>query len=240
MKIRNKHLLRAAGWLATRSTRALIKTLRHEYRPLGPVVAPADRVPPGTRYIYCIWHEYLLLPTAKYGHPELSVLISKHADGQLLGSLIQAMGMGMVLGSTNRGGIEAVRQLVNGEGARRHLVITPDGPRGPRRVLQPGIVYVASRTGMQIAPIAVGYDRPWRAGSWDRFAVPRPRSRVRLVTDQPITVPPGVRSDELERYRLLVQAEMDRLTIAAEQWAETNRFEAPALPAEPAAPRLAS
>jgi lysophospholipid acyltransferase (LPLAT)-like uncharacterized protein len=240
VKIRNKHLLRAAGWLATRSARGLVRTLRADYRPLDAAVAPADRLPPGPRYIYCIWHEYLLYPTAKYGHPSLAVLISKHADGQLLGSLIQAMGMGMVLGSTNRGGVEAVRQLVNGKDARRHLVLTPDGPRGPRRVLQPGIVYVASRTGMQIAPIGVGYDRPWRAKSWDRFAVPRPCSRVRLVTAEPVTVPPGAKTQELEHHRLLVQAEMDRLTVAAERWAETNRFEPPPMSAEPSAPRLAS
>ncbi len=239
MKVRNKHLLRAVGWAATRTAHALVRTLRSEYRPLGPVVAPADILPPGPRYIYCIWHEYLLLPAAVYGHPDMAVLISKHADGQLLGSLIQSMGMGMVLGSTNRGGVEAVRQLVNGTDARRHLVITPDGPRGPRRVVQPGIVYVASRVGMQVVPIGVGFDRPWRAKSWYRFAVPRPCSRARLLTDQPFTVPPRARSEELEQYRLLVQSEMDRLTAAAERWAETNRFEPPA-PAEPAAPRLAS
>ncbi|HET6575493.1 MAG TPA: lysophospholipid acyltransferase family protein, partial [Fimbriiglobus sp.] len=204
MKIRNKHFLRAAGWLATRSARGLIRTLRTEYRPLGPVVVPVDRVATGSRYIYCIWHEYLLYPAAKLGHPDLAVLISKHADGQLLGSLIQAMGMGMVLGSTNRGGVEAVRQLVSGTDTRRHLVITPDGPRGPRRVIQPGIVYVASRTGMQIVPIGIGYERPWRAKSWDQFAVPRPCSRARMVSDQPITVPRKARSDELENYRLLV------------------------------------
>jgi lysophospholipid acyltransferase (LPLAT)-like uncharacterized protein len=239
LKIRNKHLLRAAGWLATRSARGLVRTLRSEYRPLGPVVAPAERVPPGPRYVYCVWHEYLLFPTAKFGHPDLGVLVSKHADGQLLGSLFQAMDMGMVLGSTNRGGVEAVRQLVSGTDTRRHLVITPDGPRGPRRVVQPGIVYIASRAGMQIVPTGIGYERPWRAKSWDRFAVPRPCSRAKMVSDRPITVPPRAKSDELEHYRLLVQAEMDRLTAVAEKWADTNRFEVPAAADEPA-PRLAS
>ena len=81
MKIRNKHLLRAAGWLATRSARGLIRTLRPDYRPLGPAVVPCTLVPPGPRIVYCIWHEYLLYPAAKFGHPDLSVLISKHTDG---------------------------------------------------------------------------------------------------------------------------------------------------------------
>src|SRR5688500_13286838 len=114
MKIRNRRLVAAAGWLATRAARLLFRTLRTEYRPLGPDAHP-DRLPPGERLIYCIWHEDLLLPTVLFGRPEIAVLISKHADGQLLGSLIAALGMGMVCGSTNRGGVEAVRKLVGAD-----------------------------------------------------------------------------------------------------------------------------
>src|SRR5205807_4997169 len=128
-----------------------------------------------------------------------------------LGSLITSLGMGMVEGSATRGGIEAVRKLTREHHPWRHLAVTPDGPRGPRRVVQPGIVYVASRTGMRIVPAGVGYRRPWRAGSWDRFALPKPFSRARCLTAEPIAVPGSLRSTELEPYRLRVQAEMDRL-----------------------------
>ena len=232
MKIRNRRLLRAAGRVGTLAARGLFHTLRFEYRPLGANLAPRN-LPPGNRdrHIYCIWHDTLLLPTVYFGDPSISVLISKHADGQLLGSLTEAMGMGMVLGSTNRGGVEAVRKLIGDPAARRHLAVTPDGPRGPRRVVQPGMVYVASRTGMTIVCVGVGYHRPWRAGSWDRFAVPKPCSRARCLTSAPIAVPAGLKADGLERYRMSVQNEMDRLTAAAEQWAETNRLAMPA--AEP-------
>jgi hypothetical protein len=238
MKIRNRHLIRAAGWLGTRAAFALVRTLRFEYRCLGPVVAPITAVPPESRYLYVSWHENLLVPAVKFGHPDIGVLISRHADGQLLGSLITAVGMGMVLGSTNRGGVEAVRQLVHGTAGRRHLIVTPDGPRGPRRVAQPGVVYVASRAGMQLVPVGVGFDRPWRAGSWDRFAVPKPCSRARVIFGEPMAVPLKVRADGLEAWRLAVQHEMDRLNAAAERWAETNRFELPSSQAP--AVRLAS
>jgi lysophospholipid acyltransferase (LPLAT)-like uncharacterized protein len=238
MKIRNRRLVAAAGWLATRAARVLFRSLRFEYRPLGPSLAPAD-LPPGERIIYCIWHENLLLPTIYFGCPEIAVLISKHADGQILGGLVTALGMGMVQGSTNRGGVEAVRKLI-GDGNRwRHLAVTPDGPRGPRRVVQPGIIYVASRTGMKIAPIGVGYCRPWRAGSWDRFAVPRPFSRARVLTADPVAVPGGLRAADLEPFRLRVQAEMDRVNALAEAWAETGRLTLP--PGDTARPlKLAS
>src|SRR5262245_40715567 len=111
MKIRNRRLVAAAGWLGATSARLLFRTLRFEYRPLGPNAQPA-KLPPGERLIYCIWHENLLLPTVYFGCPEIAVLISKHADGQVLGGLITAMGMGMVMGSTNRGGVDAVRKLM--------------------------------------------------------------------------------------------------------------------------------
>jgi lysophospholipid acyltransferase (LPLAT)-like uncharacterized protein len=229
MKIRNRRLVRLAGRAAALTARGLIRSLRWEYRPLGRPLAPRD-LPADNRdrHIYSIWHEDLLLPAVLFGEPSLAVLISRHADGQILGALIDAMGMGQVLGSTNRGGVEAVRKLIHDPHARRHLAVTPDGPRGPRRVVQPGAVYVASRTGMSVVCVGVGYHRPWRAGSWDRFAVPKPGSRAKCLTADPIAVPAGLKADGLEAYRLIVQAEMDRLNAAAERWAETNVLDVPA------------
>lgn len=237
MKIRNPRLLAAAGWLGTRIIRTLFRTLRFEYRPLGPDARP-PHLPPGERLIYCIWHENLLLPTTYFGCPDIAVLVSKHADGQLLGSLVTALGMGMVCGSTNRGGIEAVRKLVRDDSAHRHLAVTPDGPRGPRRVVQPGLVYIASRTGMKIVPVGVGYLRPWRLKSWDRFAIPRPCSRARCLTGEPIAVPASLRAAELDPWQRRVQAEMERLNTLAEQWATTGKLDAPAASVRPV--RLAS
>lgn len=237
MKIRNRRLLAAAGRLGTMTARGLFRTLRFTYRPLALDCAPG-RLPPGERLVYCIWHENLLLPTVYFGHPSIRVLISEHADGQLLGSLITSLGMGMVRGSTTRGGIRALKQLVAGDSTFRHLAVTPDGPRGPRRVVQPGLVYVASRTGMKIVPAGVGYRRPWRLGSWDRFAVPKPFTRAVCLTADPIAVPDGLKAAELEAVRLRVQAEMDRLNSLAEDWAETGRLVLP--PAADPPLRLAS
>lgn len=223
MKIRNRHLIRAAGWLGTAAADGLVRSLRLELA--VPAHVNPRTCPPGPRYVYTIWHENLLLPATVFGQPDMAVLISKHADGQILGSLIRARGMAMVCGSTNRGGVEAVRQILDDRHGKRHLAVTPDGPRGPRRVVQPGIVYVASRAGMAIVPIGVGYHNPWRAGSWDSFAIPKPCTRARIVTADPITVPARAKTAELARYVEIVQAEMDRVNALAERWAATNRLE---------------
>jgi lysophospholipid acyltransferase (LPLAT)-like uncharacterized protein len=225
MKIRNRHLIRAAGWLGTKASKCLIRSQRIDHHRIGDGRSPRE-LPPGStvRHIYAIWHENLLLPTVHFGDPSLAVLISKHADGQILGSLITAMGMGMVQGSTNRGGIAAVRELINDPNARRHLAVTPDGPRGPRREVQPGCVYVASRAGMSIICVGVGYRRPWRLKSWDRFAVPKPGGRATCILADPIVVPAGLKSEQLEVYRRQVQAEMDRVSTAAEVWADSGKL----------------
>jgi lysophospholipid acyltransferase (LPLAT)-like uncharacterized protein len=217
VKIRNRHLVKLAGVMASFAARGLARSLRFHYEPLaaklGPRMIPKSDT---SRHLYAIWHENLLLPAAKFGDRSLAVLISKHADGQILASLIESMGMGLVLGSTNRGGIEAVRKLLDPAQCRRHLAVTPDGPRGPRRIVQPGIIYIASRTGMKIVAVGVGYKTCWRAKSWDRFAIPKPVSEARIVTGEPIHVPEGLKMNELEEYRQIVQAEMDRLNALAE------------------------
>jgi lysophospholipid acyltransferase (LPLAT)-like uncharacterized protein len=234
MKIRNPKLVRAAGWLTATAVVGLGKTLHFAEHYLGPNVG-GERLKRPDRFAFSIWHDKLLLPTIKFGGPDLAVLISQHADGQLLGGLIRRMGMGLVCGSSSRGGVEAVRQIVRDDFPWRNLAVTPDGPRGPRREVQPGIVYVASRTGMKIVPVGVGYLRPWRLKSWDRFAIPRPTSRARMIFGIPIPVPGKLRSDDMEPYRRIVQAEMDRLDALAEDWASTGRLKLPAEPLRHAA-----
>lgn len=224
MKIRNARLIRAAGWLGAQVARGLIRSQRFEYRHTGPAVLPPPPEP-GPRYIYLLWHEYLLLPLTKYACPLVGTLVSRHADGQVLANLIHALGCKTVHGSTNRGGIQAVREIIRDVAGCRHMAITPDGPRGPRRVAQSGAIYLAAKTGMKIAPLGLAYQRPWRAKSWDRFAVPKVFFRAKMVSGEPFDIPSHVRTDTLEQYRVKVQAEMDRLTAVAEHWAETNRYD---------------
>src|SRR5206468_6190352 len=107
--------------------------------------------------LYAFWHEHLLLPAYHYGRRDIRVLISTHADGQLIAEVCRRLGFGLVRGSTTRGGVEAVRQMLR-DGGASHLAITPDGPRGPRRRVQPGVSFLASRTGLPVVPMGIGHD----------------------------------------------------------------------------------
>jgi lysophospholipid acyltransferase (LPLAT)-like uncharacterized protein len=231
MKIRDSRLIAAAGWLGTRLVRILSASLRFDYQSLGRFPVDPLQPPETGPFIYALWHENFLIPIARFGNPGVSALVSRHADGELLGTLIRKTGMGIVRGSTNRGGVAAVRELLRDDIALRHLAVTPDGPRGPRRIVQPGVVYLASRTGMRIVPIGVGHRRPWRMRSWDSFAIPRPCSRVRCLFGEPLIVPPDLAPGALVPHVARLQGELDRLTPAAERWADTGRLEIPpALP----------
>jgi len=114
-----------------------------------------------------------------------------------------------------------VRSMLQ-SGQSAYLAITPDGPRGPRRQVQPGLIYVAARTGLPIVPIGFGFQRAWRLKSWDRFALPRPWSLGICITGELIRVPADVQKDELDHYRNLVEEAMSQATALAEQCAQNG------------------
>jgi lysophospholipid acyltransferase (LPLAT)-like uncharacterized protein len=215
MKLRHPWLIRCLTLLAACLIRLWMRTLRLRlYPPPGTGPHPSD--PRRARFIYAFWHEALLCPTALPA--KIHVLISQHADGELIAQVCRHLRYGLVRGSSTRQGTQALLQMLK-ISRRSNLLITPDGPRGPRRRVQRGLVFVASRTGLPVIPCGVGYERAWRAPSWDRFAVPYPFTKAVCIGAPPIHVPPDLDRDGLERYRLLVEQQMHAATTAAERLA---------------------
>jgi lysophospholipid acyltransferase (LPLAT)-like uncharacterized protein len=205
----------AITFLAAPLLRAWLGTVRIRVANGDTCRHPAD--PGEQRFIYAFWHESLLAPTKI--RTRVKVLISRSADGELIGQICRRMGIGVVRGSTSRGGAEGLLEMVR-ECKDSHLAITPDGPRGPRRRLQPGIIFVASHTGLPIVPVGVGFTRAWRAGSWDRFAIPRPGSIIAGVIGRRIVVPESLNDVEMAHYRCQVEDALLAATHAAESWSE--------------------
>jgi lysophospholipid acyltransferase (LPLAT)-like uncharacterized protein len=222
MKIRHPVLIQGLGFFMAWLIRLWLGTLRFRYRPLGPNLDPHRRELRG-RYVYAFWHENMMLPAYCYARPDIWVLISQHADGQLIAEVCRHLGFRTVRGSTTRGGVEAVRQMLR-LARIAHLAITPDGPRGPRRQVQPGLAYLAARTGLAIVPVGIGFHRPWRLRSWDRFALPRPWSFGACVTGEPIVVPAEASRAMLAEYSERVETALRRVTALAERWAETGQW----------------
>lgn len=206
------------GLLATKFIRRWMSTLDFRALFYDPSVDPVVGV--GGPKIYVFWHENILFPLYLRGRCHLSMLLSRHRDADILASIADLSGFGTVRGSTGRGGREALRELVQRSNTD-HITMTPDGPRGPRRNMAHGPIYLASRTGLPIVALGFGYDRPWRLRSWDKFAVPRPFTRARALVSPPIYVPAEIERDAAEAHRLAIQQLLTQLTDEANAWAES-------------------
>ncbi|HEV3418653.1 MAG TPA: lysophospholipid acyltransferase family protein [Pirellulales bacterium] len=234
MKITNPFAIDAVGLLATAAIRGWMGTLEYKWAAYEPDTDPLATAFHGQK-IYIFWHEYILCPLYLRAHCNVGMLLSQHRDAEYLARIAYHMGYKCIRGSSFRGGATALRELLR-KSRGMNLTITPDGPRGPRRKLASGPIYLASKLGMPLVAAGMGYDRPWRMNTWDRFAIPRPGSRSRLVTSPAIVVPPDLDRDGIERYRGGVEGLLNRLTSEAEAWAEagTAKLEEAPVRREPA------
>lgn len=142
----------------------------------------------GTPIIYAVWHSRMLLLPWLYGGRRLRVLTSRSRDGELAARVATRFGLEVVRGSSSRGGADALRALVRSLRDGWGVVIVPDGPRGPREVVKPGVIALAAASGAAIVPVAVGASSDWRLRSWDEFRVPRPGARCVVVFGEPVRV----------------------------------------------------
>lgn len=145
-----------------------------------------------------LWHGQLLPGMAMQRGKGFVSLVSSSDDGSLLAMILKRSGYLSLRGSTSRRGMRALRTLADELGQGRTVVLTPDGPRGPRRSATIGFVWLAKRTGRPIVTGAIAYDRAWRARSWDRFAIPKPFARVVVIYGEQRFVPPDADAKELE------------------------------------------
>lgn len=184
MKIPGTLALVAGPVLGAIALRMLAGTLR--VRRDETAVAPlwAARTP----LIYAMWHGRLLLLPHLYGWRGAHTLTSRSRDGEIVARWIHRFGLVPVRGSSSRGGGEALRALTRALRDGHEVVVVPDGPRGPREVLKPGVIALARLSGAPIVPVAVGASREWRLHSWDEFRIPRPFACCVVRFGEPIHV----------------------------------------------------
>ena len=142
-------------------------------------------------HVFLLWHEVLLPLLWQHRHQGVAIVVSEARDGKYLSDLAQSLGYRTVRGSSTRGGARALLGAVRELRAAGAVAFTPDGPRGPRRELKPGVVTAAQRGGAAIVPIHAEADRAWRLHSWDRFVIPKPLARVSVIYGRPFEVAEG-------------------------------------------------
>lgn len=159
--------------------------------------------------IHVLWHNQILaspyLWRKMYPRRECVVLTSASKDGVVLASAVKVFKVGAVHGSSSRRGAAAIVALRRAAKQGKDLVFTPDGPRGPRYQLQPGVVKIAQTTGLLIVPMHIEYLSCWTLKTWDRFRVPKPFSKVRITLREAITVPRELDEEGFEKERLRLE-----------------------------------
>jgi lysophospholipid acyltransferase (LPLAT)-like uncharacterized protein len=192
----------------------LFRTLRREFRTIDVHRNPYTAVG-SERFLYAVWHDSMVMPAFGGKHIHSAALTSKHQDGYFVSSVLKNVGMSSVRGSTGKGGGGALRELMT-TARDKHIVITPDGPRGPRRTMSPGIVFLASHTGRSIVPTAFACVSAWKIrGSWTDLKIPKPFSTVYFLAGEPVPVPAGLSREGLQAFTAHLQDEMDRLDSQA-------------------------
>lgn len=165
----------------------------------------------GEPVIFALWHGRLLPLTYYHRGRGITAIISQSEDGEYIARVVEGWGYHTVRGSTSRGGSGGLRGLVKAARAGHSLAITPDGPRGPRQTLQPGVITLAQLSGLPILPLAGGCDRAWWPGGWDRFCVPKPFARVRVRYGEPRYVARDASEAELWRHARDLEAELNAM-----------------------------
>jgi len=190
--LKNLAVRRALAWLIARALTLLLRSIRWRIEGEDAVACLVS----GPPCIVALWHEslpvvpILWLHVRKLGMTRRTmVLASKNSDGQLAGLTMKFLGAELMSGSSRHGGKEALHGLVAALEAGAHVVLTPDGPRGPRRQARPGVALLAARTGLTVLPIGVASWPMIGLNSWDSMRLPLPFGRGVVRFGAPVAVP---------------------------------------------------
>ena len=192
--------------IASTYIRLLRLTMRLEYIPPCRFPVEVDQ------FILAFWHSRFMMMPYWYTGSRMTVMVSRHRDAEMLVRTLRPFGYEFARGSTTRGGPAALRDLLRRTRDGSDAGIAPDGPKGPRRRVQPGIIAVARMSGLPILPVTFSAARARRVRTWDRTVVPRPFSKGLYLCAEPIVVPRDADRDEQERLRLVLEETLDRIT----------------------------
>jgi hypothetical protein len=207
---------RLGAWLIFALVRTVALTLRYRWDDRSGFFGS----PPAGQAIYAVWHNRLALCLQAYfgfvhrrnNTLGLAAMVSASKDGGFLAAVLETFGVQPVRGSTSRRGPQALLELTSLAERGYDLAITPDGPRGPRYVVQEGVMSLAQVTGLPIIPASYSLSRRIQAGSWDGFLVPLPFGRCDMTIGRPVRVPREATEAERENLRQQLEAELRSIT----------------------------
>ncbi len=161
-------------------------------------------------FVLVFWHGSMTYPWWRMRCCHFAALVSQSKDGQLLADLLAHWGYTVLRGSSSRGSKEAMAAMRGAVREGHALCLTPDGPRGPYHEMKMGAVRLAQTTQVPLIIVSVGYQRYRRLHSWDRFEIPMPFTRARVLYSDPIMIDPELEGEALDEKR----HELEKLMLA--------------------------
>ncbi len=201
-------IIRLAGLMLYWLIRVIGATLKFEVHGMEhhPDSKPLANAEP---LVYSFWHNRIPIATYFWRRRGIIVMSSQSFDSEYIARFIQRFGYGAAKGSSTRGAVAGLVQMIRAVRAGKSAAFTVDGPRGPQYEAKPGAVMLAAKSGAALLPFSISIDRCWRLRSWDRLEIPKPFARVVVVLGERIRVPEDQGNDEAWRARL--QASLEAL-----------------------------
>ncbi len=168
------------------------------------------------QHILAFWHSRFVMMPYGCTPKRIVALISMHRDSRMLGAILERFGVTLAFGSSTAGGASGLRDVLRKAREGYDVGIAPDGPRGPRRKIKPGILTVARLTGLPIVPVGFSARPARRLASWDRTLVPYPFGRAAFLYGEPLHVPRDAGPADRSRLQDMLEAELDRVTDLAD------------------------
>lgn len=170
--------------------------------------------------ILCVfWHNRILAITPAFlkwypakGRKGVSVLTSPSRDGEILAKVMAGFRMGSIRGSSNKRASAAAKECIRLLESGGDLAVTPDGPRGPRYVMSPGLILMAQQTGARILPLHARFSRCIKMKTWDEFRIPLPFSTIHIIADSYQEIPPTATEAEFEFQRKRIETLLNHET----------------------------
>ena len=163
-ELKDKFLLGLITWLGPALVWLLGRSLKITWRGLENLEEVRKK---GEKVLWTFWHGRLLVLCFSHRQQRIHVLVSEHRDGEYIARTIEGLGFVAVRGSSSKGGAKAIFQMVAKGQDGYDIAITPDGPRGPRYKVQPGVIYIAQWSGLPILPLSNSAQKAWRLKSWE-------------------------------------------------------------------------
>lgn len=212
-------LIRFADWAFYSLIQIIGKTIRFEVEGWDnfETIEKSGKLP-----IYAFWHNRIFAGTYFFRKRGIVVITSQSLDGEYIARFIQRLGYGAIRGSSTRGGVGALVEMIRVMRQGIPMAFTVDGPKGPQYQAKTGAVLLAKKTGNPMMPFVVESRNFWTIKSWDRLQIPKPFTKARVMIAEPIYVPTDA-DDEIIKSKLAeLQQSLDLLVVKAEKWRISN------------------